>query len=197
MPRRPCGVVVAVQERGGAHWPARRRLLPEALTRRRIAVLQLDLRSEHEADDRVILFDSELLAERLTAVVRWVRSHPRLGGQPVGLQGMASGAAIVLRAAAMLGHSVQTTVAAGDRPDLAADAIRRIRSPTLLIAGGGDRRGLARNRSAVDALRCPQHLAIVPGAYGRLDEPAALDTAARLATRWFVERFAEPAAPAP
>lgn len=80
MPRRPCGVVVAVQERGGAHWPARRRLLPEALTRRRIAVLQLDLRSEHEADDRVILFDSELLAERLTAVVRWVRSHPAWAG---------------------------------------------------------------------------------------------------------------------
>ena len=46
------------------------------------------------------------------------------------------------------------------------------------------------NRQAQALLRCPNRLAVVPGATHLFEEPGTLDEAARLAVDWFADHLA-------
>jgi hypothetical protein len=58
-----------------------------------------------------------------------------------------------------------------------------------LIVGGRDSSVIERNESAFALLTCQKELDIVPGATHLFEEPGALETVARLATRWFERHF--------
>jgi putative phosphoribosyl transferase len=77
-------------------------------------------------------------------------------------------------------------VSRGGRPDLAAEALERVRCPTLLIVGGEDKQVLALNRHAYDRLHTEKRLAVIPGATHLFEEPGALDAVAELARDWFL-----------
>jgi putative phosphoribosyl transferase len=62
----------------------------------------------------------------------------------------------------------------------------------LLIVGGRDEVVLGLNKQAQQQLRCPNRLAIVPGATHLFEEPGALRTVTRLAREWFTAHFAPP-----
>jgi pimeloyl-ACP methyl ester carboxylesterase len=72
---------------------------------------------------------------------------------------------------------------------LAADALRQVQAPTLLIVGSEDAPVIEMNRQAAASMRCEQAMEIVPGATHLFEEPGKLDEVARLATAWFEEHL--------
>jgi dipeptidyl aminopeptidase/acylaminoacyl peptidase len=82
-------------------------------------------------------------------------------------------------------------VSRGGRPDLAGDALPRVKAPTLLIVGENDPQVLALNRAARLHLRSADtELAIIPRATHLFEEPGALAKVSRVAEEWFDKHLA-------
>jgi putative phosphoribosyl transferase len=183
------GIVVFAHGSGSSRHSTRNRRVAEVLRAERFGTLLFDLltAAEEREDERTraLRFDIDLLAERLTVVTDALGGEPSAHGLPLGYFGASTGAGAALAAAAM--HpGVRAVVSRGGRPDLAGDdALRRVRTPTLLIVGELDREVLALNREAQALLGGPNELVIIPGATHLFEEPGALDEVARLAARHF------------
>jgi pimeloyl-ACP methyl ester carboxylesterase len=184
VPRGAKGVVLFAHGSGSSRHSPRNRDVAEVLHRAGMGTLLFDLLSETEGLDRRLVFDIELLAQRLDVARRWLVEQPGLEGLAVGYFGASTGAAAALVAAA--DHPVSAIVSRGGRPDLAGEALARVTSPTLLIVGGADAGVLELNEAALHRLRGEKRLVIVPGATHLFEEPGALDRVARLATDWFL-----------
>jgi len=91
-----------------------------------------------------------------------------------------------LVAAAERPQEICAVVSRGGRPDLAGDALTRVRAPTLLIVGGHDPIVIELNERAQQQMRCETKLKIVPGATHLFEEPGALDRVAQSAGDWFL-----------
>ncbi|SFQ48884.1 Dienelactone hydrolase [Amycolatopsis arida] len=183
------GLVVFAHGSGSSRHSGRNRAVAEALRRRGVATLLMDLlTAEEEAVDlrtRELRFDIGLLAERVRLAVEQVCDRSEVAGLPVGLFGASTGAAAALVAAAG-DPAVRAVVSRGGRPDLAGAALDRVTVPTLLIVGGRDEHVLELNREAGSRLAGPSELVVVPGASHLFEEPGALSEVARLAGDWFV-----------
>src|SRR3989440_6514285 len=83
-----------------------------------------------------------------------------------------------------MGEEIGAVVSRGGRPDLAGEALPRVKSPTLLIVGGYDEPVIELNKEAYAQLRCEKELQIVPGATHLFEEPGTLEEVARLAAEW-------------
>jgi putative phosphoribosyl transferase len=152
-----------------------------------LATLLFDLLTDVEARDRDKVFDIALLARRLEGAVWWLRADPDIPELPIAFFGASTGGAAALVAAAHLGREVAAVVSRGGRPDLAAEALELVTTPTLLIVGGADTQVLELNRQAQSRMRCETRLEIVPGATHLFEEPGALERVAELAVAWFVD----------
>jgi pimeloyl-ACP methyl ester carboxylesterase len=75
-------------------------------------------------------------------------------------------------------------ISRGGRPDLADAALPNVQAPTLLIVGGHDEPVIEMNREAMQRMRAPVELVIVPGATHLFEEQGALEEVARLAADW-------------
>jgi dienelactone hydrolase len=147
------------------------------------------LTREEDAIDQVtrhLRFDIDLLAERLTAAIDWLAERPETHGLPIGLFGASTGAAAALRAAAARPRKVHAVVSRGGRPDLAGAALPHVQAPTLLIVGANDVPVIPLNESALDQMRAPGKLTLVPGATHLFEEPGTLAAASGLARDWFL-----------
>jgi putative phosphoribosyl transferase len=111
-------------------------------------------------------------------------------GLRVGYFGASTGAAAALMLASEQGE-VGAVVSRGGRPDLAAEFLPQVEAPTLLIVGGADEQVIALNEHALEQLRCPKRLEIVPDAGHLFEEPGALDMVVTLAAGWFVTYLPE------
>jgi alpha-beta hydrolase superfamily lysophospholipase len=69
---------------------------------------------------------------------------------------------------------------------LAAEALPKVKAPTLLIVGGLDEAVLQLNEKSFASLRCEKALKIVPGATHLFEERGALESVAHLAATWFL-----------
>jgi pimeloyl-ACP methyl ester carboxylesterase len=185
------GLVIFAHGSGSGRRSPRNRFVAAELNKRGLATLLFDLLTEDESFDRANVFDIALLARRLGEALDWQRTHESLAGVPTGLFGASTGAAAALVAAADAPERVAAVVSRGGRPDLAADALPRVRAPTLLIVGGADVDVLELNRRAAERLGCEHALRIVPGATHLFEEPGALVSAAALAGEWFVAHMTE------
>jgi putative phosphoribosyl transferase len=140
----------------------------------------LDARSGH------LRFDIPLLARRLGYVGDWLANDDTTSGLKLGLFGASTGAGAALVAAAGRPKQVHAVVSRGGRPDLAGEALRRVKAPTLLIVGGNDEPVIGLNEKALRLLGCTdKQLEILPNAAHLFEEPGALDAVARLALAWF------------
>jgi len=185
LPEPAAGLVIFAHGSGSSRLSPRNRQVAEALNESGFATLLFDLLTSEEELDRANVFDIGLLAERLLAVTGWVRAEVDIGGLPIGYFGASTGAAAALRAAARLGDEVRAVVSRGGRPDLAAESLEAVASPTLLIVGGADWQVLELNEGAAKLLRCEHEVAVVPGATHLFEEPGALERVAELAAAWF------------
>ncbi|MGN6302417.1 MAG: phosphoribosyltransferase family protein [Angustibacter sp.] len=185
VPPSPRGVVAFAHGSGSSRHSPRNRYVAERLTAAHLATLLLDLLTAEEDGRRDLVFDIPLLSERLGAACHWLADDPRTRGLPVGLFGASTGAAAAVTTAAEPASRVQAVVSRGGRPDLASAALPLVRAPTLLVVGGADDVVLELNQRAQEQLRCPNRLAVVPGATHLFEEPGALEQVADLAAGWF------------
>jgi len=185
VPKEAAGLVMFAHGSGSSRFSPRNRQVAAALSHRCLATLLLDLLKPEEERDRARVFDVGLLATRLAAATRWVRSQPELSQLPIGYFGASTGAAAALEAAAQLPGEVAAVVSRGGRPDLAAARLPEVRAPVLLIVGGRDEVVLELNREAQLLLPDSCALAVVPGATHLFEEPGALAEVSLLAGDWF------------
>jgi putative phosphoribosyl transferase len=190
MPPRAHGIVVFAHGSGSGRFSPRNRAVARVLVEARLAILLLDLLTpEEEAEDMRtarLRFDIGLLGERVIGTIDWLASAEPVRELAVGCFGASTGAAAALIAAAERPRQVGAVVSRGGRPDLAGDALPRVKAPTLLIVGGNDFEVIRLNRQAQAALAGESRLEIVPGAGHLFEEPGTLTQVATLARDWFV-----------
>ena len=174
---------------GSSRHSPRNVTVANALNSHGIATLLFDLLTTDEEGDRRNVFDIPLLARRLIDAIEWLDSEPLVAQLPLGLFGASTGAAAALVAAAQRGNRARAVVSRGGRPDLAGDALDRIRTPTLLIVGGMDFVVIELNERALGRLLGPKALKIVPGASHLFPEPGAMEAVIDHATRWFEDHL--------
>jgi putative phosphoribosyl transferase len=187
------GVVAFAHGSGSGRHSPRNQYVAGVLNDGGFATVLADLLTEEE--ERVDLhtgqlrFDIDLLAARVTAVVDWLGTRDDTAPLPIGLFGASTGAAAALVAAADRANEVKAVVSRGGRPDLARDALPRVKAPTLLIVGGRDEVVLDLNRQAYERLQAEKRLEVVPGATHLFEEPGTLERVAELATQWFTSHL--------
>ncbi|HHC08589.1 MAG TPA: hypothetical protein ENK55_07715 [Actinobacteria bacterium] len=179
------GIVVFAHGSGSSRLSPRNNAVAAHLVDRGLATLLFDLLTPSEAADRANVFDIGLLGRRLVGAVSWLRDREGLSNLDLGLFGASTGAAAALVAAALVPDEVKAVVSRGGRPDLAGDALPRVRAPTLLVVGGNDVEVLELNRWALARMRGPHRLVVVPGAGHLFEEPGTLERVAELAAEWF------------
>ena len=187
----PRGLVLFAHGSGSSRLSPRNRYVAGALNKRGLATLLFDLLTEEESFDRRNVFDIPLLARRLGEALDWQAEFAELEALPTGLFGASTGAAAALVAAASYPDRIGAVVSRGGRPDLAAEALPKVRAPTLLIVGGADEEVLELNRWAAAQMTCACEVQVVPGATHLFEERGALDAVASLAGAWFVQRLRE------
>jgi len=187
VPAEAAGIVVFAHGSGSSRLSPRNCAVARAFSNAGFATLLFDLLTSREELDRENIFDIPLLADRLVAVSAWLGEDEDVGHLPFSYFGASTGAAAALSAAAELGDRVRAVISRGGRPDLARN-LSAVGAPTLLIVGGADQQVLELNREAQRQLRCPNELAVIPGATHLFEEPGALETVSRLAIDWLIRR---------
>jgi putative phosphoribosyl transferase len=189
VPARATGVVLFAHGSGSSRHSPRNQFVARTIREAGIGTLLFDLLTrEEEAVDistRHLRFDIDLLAKRLIDASNWLKEKADTSHLRIGYFGASTGPGASLVAAAELGEDVGAVVSRGGRPDLAGDALPRVKSPTLLIVGGLDYAVIRMNEDAYRQLRCERELRIVPEATHLFEEPGALEEVAHLAAEWF------------
>jgi len=187
------GLVVFAHGSGSSRHSPRNQFVARMLRESRVGTLLFDLMTaeeeQAEASTRHLRFDIPFLARRLVAATQWVLDEGTIRDISVGYFGSSTGAAAALVAAAEMPENINVVVSRGGRPDLAGDALERVRASTLLIVGGKDTAVISLNEEAYGRLECQKALRIVPGATHLFEEPGTLETVARMASEWFADHF--------
>ena len=185
VPDDPRGVVLFAHGSGSSRHSPRNRQVAAALQEARYATFLMDLltRAEEEIDSRTreLRFDIPRLAGRLTSATDWLTDQPDTGQLPLAAFGASTGAAAALITAADRPERVQLVISRGGRPDLAGEALSRVRASTLMIIGGHDRVVHQLNLEAAGRMTAPVQIEVVPGATHLFEEPAKLDAVIDLA----------------
>jgi putative phosphoribosyl transferase len=188
------GVVRFAHGSGSSRHSSRNRFVAEVLRRGALGTLLLDLLTSREEQvdihTRHLRFDIGLLADRLIGAMAWLDTQDDTRGLPVGLFGASTGGGAALVAAARRPDRVSAVVSRGGRPDLAAEELRHVRAPTLLIVGSLDTVVIEMNKQAMRQMVAPVELSIVPGATHLFEEAGTLEQVAQLARDWFVRYLA-------
>lgn len=191
VPENACGLVIFAHGNGSGRLSPRNNHVASRLRETGLATLLLDLLTPEEEEDRANVFDIPLLASRLVVATDWVAGQPEIGALPIGYFGASTGAGAALLAAAIETSRVRAVVSRGGRPDLAGEALGRVRAPTLLIVGSLDGPVITINQDAAAMIQAKKEVVIVPGAGHLFEEPGTLDEVVRLAARWFLAHLKE------
>ena len=182
------GMVLFAHGSGSSRHSPRHRQVAAGLHDAGYGTLLLDLLTEAEeridAETRALRFDVALLAGRLTDAADWLRGTAEAGGVPLAVFGASTGAAAALIMAADRPDQTAAVISRGGRPDLAGDALDRVRAPALLIVGGADHAVLELNRAAAARLAPPSAIAVIPGATHLFPEEGALEQVVAASVDW-------------
>lgn len=190
IPQAAVGLVIFAHGSGSSRFSPRNQYVARTLNQARLATLLFDLLTplEHEQDaiTAEYRFNIPLLADRLVSAIEWAGGRTDTKALAIGVFGASTGAAAALIAAAERPDAVRAAVSRGGRPDLAGEALARVRAPTLLVVGARDREVIELNRGAAARLSAAEHqLVIVPDATHLFEEPGTLEEVAFLAADWF------------
>lgn len=193
LPDHPKGLVLFAHGSGSSRFSKRNRYVAGVLNKAGIATLLFDLLTEEEEKIDMVTaalrFDIDLLTKRLIAATEHVLKDVHLKGLKIGYFGASTGAAAALNAAAHFQNKISAVVSRGGRPDLALEHLPEVKAPTLLIVGGHDEPVIEMNKKAHKLLSCEKLLKIVEGATHLFEEEGALESVAKLALDWFLERL--------
>jgi len=184
-------VVLFVHGSGSSRHSPRNQFVARTLNDAGLATLLFDLLTpEEESVDlytRKHRFNIGLLAERLVYASKWAKQQKRTRDLQIGYFGSSTGGGAALVAAAELPNEIGAVVSRGGRPDLAGEALPKVKAPTLLIVGGEDHVVIELNEQALRQMKCECKIEIVPGATHLFEESGALDKVAKLASDFFVQ----------
>lgn len=187
------GVVLFAHGSGSSRLSSRNRSVARFLREAGLGTLLFDLltKAEEIEDMRTghLRFNIPFLASRLVAATKWLRENEAVRNLKLGYFGASTGAAAALLAAAALPAAVHAVVSRGGRPDLAMEALPRVKAPTLLIVGDRDFPVIPLNREALNRLKAVKELVLISGATHLFEEPGALEEVARLARDWFLKHL--------
>lgn len=193
VPEAATGIVLFAHGSGSSRHSPRNQYVARVIRHSGVGTLLFDLLTpEEEAIDnhtRAFRFDINLLARRLVAATKWLAEENYTKVLRPGYFGASTGGGAALVAAAELGGKVGAVVSRGGRPDLAGEALRHVKAPTLLIVGGLDGPVIQMNEEAYAQLQCVKALKIIPGATHLFEEPGKLEEVANLASKWFVKHL--------
>ncbi len=193
LPPHARGIVIFVHGSGSTRRSTRNRQVAQMLNDFNLATLLFDLLTPDEfafdQETAQFRFDIDLLTRRLTSAVDWVAEQPLTSHLAIGLFGASTGAAAALCTAADRPDRVAAVVSRGGRPDLAEDALSRVRAPTLLIVGQNDPQVIELNQQAAAQLGCKHSTLIIPSATHLFEEPGALEQVALAASHWFTQHL--------
>jgi putative phosphoribosyl transferase len=196
VPDRARGVVLFAHGSGSSRHSPRNRQVAAGLQDAGYGTLLLDLLTEAEeridARTRALRFDVRLLAGRLTDAADWLGGPEGARGMRLAAFGASTGAAAALMTAADRPELIGAVISRGGRPDLAGDALDRVRAPTLLIVGGADRQVLELNREAAARLATEHEIAVIPGATHLFPEEGALELVIDRSIDWLARWLARP-----
>ena len=191
VPENASGIVLFAHGSGSSRHSPRNQYVARVICDSGVGTLLFDLLTrEEEAIDnytREFRFDISLLARRLVAATKWLAGESKTTHLSPGYFGSSAGGGAALVAAAELGAKVGAVVSRGGRPDLAGEALRRVKAPTLLMVGGLDRPVIKMNEEAYAQLRCVKELKIISGATHLFEEPGKLEEVASFAAKWFLK----------
>jgi dienelactone hydrolase len=187
------GLVLFAHGSGSGRHSPRNQFVARTLNDAGLATLLFDLLTpEEESVDvytREHRFDIGLLAERLVYATKWAKQQKQTKDFRIGYFGSSTGGGAALVAAAELPDDIGAVVSRGGRPDLAGDALPKVKAPTLLIVGGDDHVVIGLNEQARAQMKCECKIEIVPGATHLFEEPGALERVAKLAAEWFLRHI--------
>src|SRR6266516_2442742 len=138
VPEKAVALVLVVHGSGSSRHSPRNQFVARTLNNAGLATLLFDLLTPNE--ERIdsytaeFRFNIELLAARLSYATKWTREQANTRELDIAYFGSSTGAAAALVAAAEF-PNVAAVVSRGGRPDLAGDALSKVRAPTLLIVG--------------------------------------------------------------
>ena len=189
VPDNASGLIIFAHGSGSSRHSPRNQFVARVLQQSDFGTLLMDLLTEKEEaidnQTRELRFDISLLARRLTATVDWLSTQPSYSKLPIGVFGASTGAAAALVTATERPNLVKSVVSRGGRPDLAGDALTRVKAPTLMIVGGYDDAVQTLNEQAKARMKGEVQLKIVPRASHLFEEPGALAQVAESAAAWF------------
>jgi putative phosphoribosyl transferase len=193
IPDNATALVLFVHGSGSSRHSPRNQFVARQLNNTGLATLLFDLLTAEEelldmrtAEHR---FNITLLAERLIHATKWAQQQKQTRDLRIGYFGSSTGGGAALVAAAELPDDVDAIVSRGGRPDLAGDALPKVKTPTLLIVGGEDHVVIELNEQARRQMLCEVKLEIIPGATHLFEEPGALERIAALASDWFTNHI--------
>lgn len=184
IPLKARSIVIFSHGSGSSRFSRRNMAVSEYLYKLNFGTLLFDLLTEEEdmiAENR---FDIDLLSQRLIDASTWLMKQESAKDCRLGYFGASTGAASALKAAAQM-NSISAIVSRGGRPDLAGDALEKVKAPTLLIVGGLDLDVLQLNREAFTHLKCKKQLQVVKGATHLFEEAGKMKEVCELAGNWF------------
>jgi alpha-beta hydrolase superfamily lysophospholipase len=197
IPAKATGVVLFAHGSGSSRHSPRNQYVARTLREHGVGTLLFDLLTEgEEEEDRFtghLRFDIRLLAKRLLGATDWF--HKEDPDLLIGYFGSSTGGAAALIADTESEVPINAIVSRGGRPDLAGDALPRVKAPTLLIVGGNDAEVIQLNEEAYARMSCPKELRLVPGASHLFEEGGALERVAEMAAEWFERHFIAPTGP--
>ena len=186
-------LILFVHGSGSSRHSPRNQFVARTLNQAGLSTLLFDLLTpEEESVDlytREHRFNINLLAERLVHATKWAKQQKKTRDLRIGYFGSSTGGGAALVAAAEAPDEIGAVVSRGGRPDLAGDALSKVKAPTLLIVGGEDRVVIELNEQARAQMKCECKIDIVPGATHLFEEPGALEKVAKLASDWFLNHI--------
>lgn len=193
LPKGATGVVLFAHGSGSSRNSPRNQYVARVIREAGVGTLLFDLLTKQEeaidAYTGELRFDIEFLAKRLVDATNWITTQRATQHLRIGYFGASTGAAAALIAAVELPNIVAAVVSRGGRPDLAAEALPKVKAPTLLIVGGNDDVVIGLNEKALAKISCEKELKIVPGATHLFEEPGTLEQVAHLASAWFKKKL--------
>src|SRR4029450_6355950 len=166
IPEGAAALVLFAHGSGSSRHSPRNQFVARTLNGAGLATLLFDLLMHEEeaidAQTRELRFNIHLLAERLVQATKWAKQQPQTRDLRIGYFGSSTGGAAALVAAVDVPQDVGAVVSRGGRPDLAGEALPKVRAPTLLIVGGDDDILIELNERAGDRKGSEAKLEIVP-----------------------------------
>jgi hypothetical protein len=192
LPEEPKALVILVHSNDTDSANEHNTYVIQALNRRDMIVLSINLLTPVEAEVYQNRFNASLLGDRLVSVTQWAMQQETMKSLPVGYYGDNTGAASALKAAAILDGHIKAIVSFNGHPELARHALSKVTAAILLIAAELDTQSVYLNQIAYDQLKTKRKMIIVKEATSAFEEIGVFEKAADLAGNWLDEHLLWP-----